>query len=281
MAPILTTITPYWGRPEMLKTWLLALKGATHPQVRHLLILVSPSEDLLLPELPPNLSIEFCRGTPSHSICHYHNLGIELANTPWVMKMDVDTIPNVRFFPELLSVLETARSREWFNVGMIYLNRLASLGYFAPHRLPVSAAVYVDVMKSLPVISASPYRMPAGSNFVCRRRDYIEAMGGDPDHALRGFFGYGWEDYLQLYLLERHFLQRDPLPGWLDEKNVTQRCRDILSRAKAKDTWLRNPWLCLLHHWHPVARNTEYRDPAKMDANRRFLLSEILKFRKQ
>jgi len=291
MTPILTTITPYWGRPEMLKTWLKALNGAIDERVHHMVVVAVSEEDHRSMKLPDEWA-EIVMHVPLHtsawfvprqpSICHYHNMGIKRVSTPWVMKLDVDAIPNVRFFSELLSVLEAAAPREWFNVGMIYLNRLASFGYFADRRLPVGEASYRSVMENLPEVCDGVYRFPAGSNFVCRREDYLTAMGGDDCPALSGFSGYGWEDYLQLYLLERHYLQKDPFAGWrIDIKNVTQLCRDNLSRVVAFELWKRNEWLSLLHHWHPVEQRTAYRDPARMDANRYFLLRQILKYRHQ
>jgi Glycosyltransferase like family 2 len=272
MKPILTTITPVWNRADMLLVWLQNLLKRHHPQVQHILLFVEPrATPVWCSETPEHIKVVHIDEAPGKSIIHYHELGMQMAETEWVMKLDIDTLPNIRFFSELLPILETAAPREWFNVGMLYVNKLASLGYFNRDRLPVSESVYRDAMEHRNTISHSAWRLPAGTNFVCRTSDYLDAVNSNP-----GFKGYGWEDYFQIYQLEREWLQADPLPGHIDFNNVTQRCRDQISRIKAVELWKRNEWLCLLHHWHDTRPlNSDYRNPVQMDRNKRLLFDMI------
>lgn len=276
MTPVLTTITVCWKRPAMLEKWLACVRAATLPQVRHLIYFVNETPPATLLKNPGNIDACVSFQPPDTSISHYHNTGIEFAKSEWVMKLDIDTMPNVRFFSELLGFLPNLAPREWVNVGMLYLSRVASLGYFAPHRLPLTEAVYADVLANRNTVCQSAYRLPAGTNFVCRKSDYLAAGGCDPRYR-----GYGWEDYHQIYNLEHHFLGRDPLPGPVTSANVTSRCRDEISRLKAVELWKHNEWLCLLHHWHPVDQNTVYRNQENMNRNRQLLLDMILETKRE
>ena len=97
MSAMLTTITPYWGRPDMLRKWAKALESAHVPgQTVHILFCVGES----LPDCArvPYIHSYFCQEAPGLSIGHYHNLGAELANTPWIMKLDLDALPHAGFF---------------------------------------------------------------------------------------------------------------------------------------------------------------------------------------
>jgi len=271
---ILTTITTYWNRPEALRVWLRAIRFAAIPEVQHLVYFVG--------EPVPDWWAEESKGInvialhqfepPGMSIGHYHNLGATQANTDWIMKMDVDCLPNVDYFRSLLPMLKTAAPREWFNGGMFYLNRRFLM--ITANGEPMSLLTYQYIMNNLSIYSASSYLAPAASNFICRRMDYLNLGGCD-----ERFKGYGWEDYQQMYMLERAWLGRDPLPGELNYENVTRRCRDEISRPKAKQLWEKNRKLCLIHRWHPGSSDASYR--ASMDANRQILLKWILYDRTQ
>ena len=261
---MLTTITVYWNRPEALRIWLRCLKAAAVPEVRHLIYFVGESIPSWWDKDSDGVFIRALHQfeLPGMSIGHYHNLGAQETNTEWIMKLDVDALPHANYFKALLPLLVLAKDREWFNGGMFYLKRYYTLLNSFP------TDVYEHIMRNRRSYSGSSYLLPAASNFICRRMDYLNLGGCD-----ERFRGYGWEDYQQIYMLERSWLGRDPLPGELNLGNVTARCRDEISRPKARELWEKNSQLCLLHRWHPVSTDPSYR--ASMDANRQVLLDWI------
>ncbi len=252
MNPILTTITSVWQRPEMLRLWLQHLKGAAHPEVCHLVYFVGEDPPAWWEEESGNCIKVVDDIAPGKSIGYYHNMGAIHTDTEWIMKLDVDTFPNVHYFNELVPVLLSAGSKEWFNGGMFYLGKVHSRFL---HNLPLGDGCYRQIMDNRRTYSANSYILPAATNFICRRREYLLLGGCDSR-----FKGYGWEDYQQIYMLEKYQRGEDPLPGPVTLDNVTQRCRDEISRPKAKQLWERNPWLCLLHHWHPANKGTSMND---------------------
>lgn len=261
---LLTTITPYWGRPEMLKKWVRALEGARVPgETSHILFCVGGD---VLPELVQKSSFIHayrCEGPPA-GIGHYHNMGVELVHTPWVMKLDVDTIPHIGFFRALLRTLHQAPLKAWFNVGMIYLSPQDSAAELSLGRLPMEESRHAEIIKDLVRYSSAAYKAPQATNWVCRKADY-QRMGGC-DECFRG---YGWEDYQQIYGLESQERGEDALPGVTTLENITHRCRDEIARPKALQLFTQDSRLCLLHHWHPVSADHGYR--AHMNANRDLL----------
>jgi hypothetical protein len=185
------------------------------------------------------------------------------------MKLDVDALAHPEFFSHLMPVLETAPARAFFNVGMFQI-REATTKYLLL-RQPLTVEIYRRVFSAPAPYCDGAYMGPVGSNFVCRRDDYL-ALGGCDAR----FCGYGWEDYYQLYKLEWYERGgRDPLPGPISIENVTQRCRDEISRRKSRQLVGRDPLLALLHCWHPRTA----RDPKAMLANKRLLLEMILRTR--
>lgn len=266
---ILTTVTPYWNRPDMLKGWLEAIRGATHSQVQHWIYFVGEAPPNWWSEAVGDLPVRTIHRPepPGFSIGYYHNLAAITASTEWIMKMDIDVVPNVRYFRQLLQLLHGAQEREWFNGGMVYLSRAAT------NRLtfPVSEQTYSGIMAVPRAYTSGNGHEPAGSNFICRRTEYLK-LGG----CLTAFRGYGWEDYQQLYMLERFRRGQDPLPGHLSVDNVTGRCRDEISRPKAKELHGRDRWLVLLHRWHMTAPN---KTSESMGRNRAILFDYVEKQR--
>ena len=263
---MLTTITPCWNRPAALRIWFEAVKAATIPGMKHFVYFVGEDiPDWMIKELQFNPTfVLFSNPTlvpGEQSIGYFHNQGAHAASTEWIMKLDVDAIPNVRYFKELIPILEKARPREWFNGGMLLLNQNASnlLGG------PLSEDFYRDVMLDRLTAASPPY--PVSTNFICRRKEYLDLGGCD-----NKFKGWGWEDYQQIHMLEAHHRQCDPLEGDVNISNVTSRCRDEISRPRAKQLWMRNPWLCLFHRWHEP--NREYRKDS--NNNRLLLLNHVL-----
>jgi len=266
---MITTVTACWQREEVLRRWVQAVKGASRPGVKHLVYLVGePLPAWWAMEVPPSMTGIVRPESPGHSIGYYHNLGAQTAATPWIMKLDVDAFPHVDYFEALLPNLAQARPQQWFNGGMFYLSKFYSSCILSPGCLPLSWQNYLLVMENRRTYSALPYLLPAATNFICRRQDYINLGGCDSR-----FRGYGWEDYQQIYILERTQRGQDPLAGPLDLSNVTRRCRDEISRPKARELWEQNPRLCLFHSWHPPSADPSYR--ASSVANRQVLLSYI------
>lgn len=271
----LTTITAYWKRPDMLRSWVRSLKGSTNSEIHHLIYFVgeSPPDWWQAETEGAHITAMVRDESPGMSIGHYHNLGAEQANTEWIMKLDVDALPNVSFFAELLAVLGRAQPREWFNAGMFSVSKVHSGTTLGDSNLPLKPEAYQQIMSHRQTYSSSSYLLPAATNFICRRDDYLELGGCDPR-----FRGYGWEDYQQIYMLERYQTGKDPLPGNLTVTNVTQRCRDEISRRKARQLWEQNPWLCLMHKWHAGSPDPTYR--AFMEPNRKLLFDYISRSRR-
>lgn len=264
----LTTITPYWKRPQMLAIWLRCLRNAACPEVQHHIYFVGEPIPGWWAEETKGLNIVAFHQPeePGLSIGHYHNLGARQATTEWIMKLDIDTLPHTVYFSHLLPILKDSGRREWFNGGMFYLNEHYSRFFFNGQGV-LSPETYQTIMSYPQSYSASSYFRPAASNFICRKQIYL-SLGG----CSNKFRGYGWEDYQQIYMLEKHQRQADPLPGYVDLKNVTQRCRDEISRRKAKELVESNHWLCLIHHWHPRIDSPYFHS---MAANRQVLLDYI------
>ncbi len=269
---MLTTITPVWDRPEALQTWLAAVEGWPHKDVRHLVYVVN-GPACFQPKPSEFVDLLLVKGEGNESIAHWHTQGAHRASTEWIMKLDVDALPNVHYFNALLCKLKAAKPREWFNGGMLFIKQAVSEELLLPR--PVFPPVYDKIMQDRKAASARSYSLPASTNWICRREDYLQAVVSP---ALSRFRGWGWEDYLQIYLLERNWLGKDPLPGPLDWRSVTRRCRDEISRPKALALFESHPALCLLHRWHPVSTAPGYREHSQK--NRQHLLEGILEARK-
>lgn len=267
---ILTTITPYWSRPDQLKTWLACIAAARHPEVRHLLMACDTVRPSYAPLVPDNVDLVAAFRVGDESIGHYHNVGAGIATTEWIMKMDVDAMPNVEYFTALVEVLKNSLSWQWFNGGMFHVSKQASAMHLPAE--PLSMSRYFWVMNNRSSCNAGSYLLPASSNFICNRKIYLELGGCDPR-----FKGWGWEDYQQLYMLERNYRKSDPLPGPISLTNVTQRVRDEISRPKAKELWQIDSRLCLLHRWHKGVEDPSYR--SHQSNNRQVLFDYILKVR--
>lgn len=270
----LTTLTPVWGRESMLRGWVKAIKGASIPEVEHWVMFVGENPPVWWgaeTEGSQILTLIFQDAPTDLSIGHWHNFGAKstTTDTEWIMKLDIDTIPNVRFFKELLPILETAKPREWFNAGMVYANQAVSAHWLSDDKLPVSESTHRALV--------GDDCKPEATNFICRREDYLKLGGCDPR-----FKGWGWEDYQQIYMLESFQRQAPALNGPLSLTNAARHCRDEISRPKALELYQRNPWLVLLHRWHPkygpgTAAAEEYRSHS--ERNRRVLFDYIQEHR--
>lgn len=258
----------------MLRIWLKSVLAASIPEMRHIVFFVGEDIPAWFHKESENGKFILVRRpeSPGKSIAHYHNAGAHLAMTPWIMKLDVDCIMNSRYFRELTPILRGAKPREWFNGGMLMISRQSSEAELVLERMPISDATYTRVILNARAYSAGSYAQPEATNFICRRLEYLQLGGADAR-----FEAYGWEDYQQIYMLEKHERGRDPLPGVIDLSNVTQRCRDEISRPKARELYARNHWLCLFHKWHQVNTNANYRSPDIFFKNRQVLLDYVNK----
>lgn len=272
---VLTTITPYWGRPEMLEVWFEAMKGATVQGLKHIIYFIGePVPDWMAKELqynPAFILISFPDLKPGDlSIGYFHNQGAKAACTEWMMKMDIDTLPNVRYFKELLVVLSLAKPAQWFNGGMVYVSQGVSNDLLAKGKMPLSEETYKLIMSDLRRYCGNHNTGPAATNFICRTKIYLEQGG-----CHEGFRGYGWEDYQQIFMLEKQFLGSNPLPGCVNLDNVTRRCCREISRRRARELYHTNPWLCLLHRFHHSSPDRSYKSPEVMGRNKKILLDYI------
>lgn len=282
MNALLTTITPVWNRDSALKVLLRCLSAASIPEVTHLIYYLGSTCDLsrTIPEWTKEyygnarVLLVARPEAPGASIAHYHNLGAKQASSEWIMKLDVDCIVNPRYFRELIPILRQARLHEWFNGGMIMISRQFSETELCLERMPLTETAYTRIVLNARTYSAGSYAQPEATNFICKRLEYLQLGGADGR-----FRQYGWEDYQQIYMLERHFRNRCPLPGVVDMNNVTQRCRDEISRPKAAELYRRNRWLCLFHRWHPNSPSVDYKSTETFQANRQVLLDYINKAR--
>lgn len=259
MKPFLTTITPVWSRWNVFQTWRQNLEAAHVEGLKHMVFCPGqPKADL--PKAGEHFQF-LTQGEPGDSIGSFHDQGAYLAESEWVMKLDLDAMVNPSYFWELLKVLKTAKPREWFNGGMLYVNQAYSLAYLDD---PVTLQGYNYLMNKRAVVASFAGTL-GGSNFICRREDYL-GMGGCSSQ----FKGWGWEDYQQTFGLEARFLGRSPLPGGtLTTANVTGICRDLITRPKAARLLTHSPYLSLLHRHHEPAsrRNSQ--------ANKQVLLNFI------
>ena len=256
----------------MLTAWQIAVSSASTPNTRHLLLFAgeTPSFAYASGQMRVGIQVVTCPPPDGKSIGWYHNYGAEIADTEWIMKLDVDCLPHQNYFKNLLPLLAEAKEREWFNGGMLYTEKDFAESRLGISDLPITEATYHAIMRG-----RSRRAVIGGSNFICRKADYLATGGCDVR-----FSGYGWEDYYQLYLLEHNLLRRDPLQGTLTMENVTIRCREELSRQKAVDLLMRDPSLCLLHKWHPPGPREGYRHPAIMQNNRTILFETINRMRR-
>lgn len=267
MNPVLTTITPYWDRPEMLGVWLEAIRGSTIPEVEHIIFLIGDQPSI--PNPPPGLRVVRMDRPRVFSIGHCHNAGARMARSEWIMKIDVDTLPSLLYFRKLIEFLKGAGPRDWFNCGMLYFKRHFTRSLLTKGMQPMGPAFHHMICQNFKLYSAG-YHRPAATNFICRTLDYIDLGGCDVR-----FHGYGWEDYQQIYMLEKYQQAKDPLPGPINFDNVTRRCRDEISRRKAWELFQIDETFCLFHRWHPAV----HKDPKALGKNKEVLLDWIQKSR--
>jgi len=271
MTPTLTTITPYWGRSEALKRWLSAISDATVEGVHHYLFDIGGEVEWVSKEFEEyNItSFSLPDTQDNRSIGRIHNMGISIARSEWVMKLDIDALPNDRYFENLMPILEGAGEREWFNGGMLYLNDEWCRNEW-PKDGYIDDEFYTRTMNNR-LKSTWKSSDPDASNFIARRNEYMD-LGGTENR----FQGYGWEDCQVTYMLEAHQQGKCPLGGrGVDFHNCTSRCRDEIYRPKAKQLFERDHFLCLLHYYHDNSPDRIYRNQPQMNNNRAILHNYI------
>ncbi|QDP54873.1 MAG: putative glycosyltransferase like family 2 [Prokaryotic dsDNA virus sp.] len=252
--------------------------AATDPiYCRHIVYLVGPNTlpNALIEEMSKRNFLFLSSEQEYRSIGHYHNEGFNRAETDWVMKLDVDALPHEEYFQAMLDRIIHAEHREWFNGGMLYLHRGASAGMLQLDQLPITRDRHHYIARNIKQFSSSSYQLPAATNFACRKKDYF-SFGGTDDR----FRGWGWEDYMVIYMLERLWRGVDPLAGEVNFHNVTRRCRDEIGRPRSAELYRRDDRLALLHHWHPVSKDPKYKNEEQSNRNKQILLERILNSRK-
>lgn len=274
---VLTTVTVYWSRPLMLKLWMAALHHSKEKEkVRHLVLFVNePVPEWFLAEKPSHVEGIAVSAPPNKpfSIGTFHDQAArELVPTPWMMKMDVDTLANPFYFADLVALLEdTSVERKWYCGGMFYTGRRTAQSLQGNSFNPLPMSSYQFIMNHRKEhCNGTGWSLPGGTQFICRRQDYLN-MGG----CGNGFQGWGWEDYWQVWQLQRQFLRRAPFDD-LRVKTVTQMCRDRIARPLLLDLWKQHPNLCLIHVWHPVQDGSLYRNAEQTEKNRQHLYNLIL-----
>jgi predicted glycosyltransferase involved in capsule biosynthesis len=241
----------------MLRSWLRCLMDASIPEVKHLILAPGYTKENFKWLDHPQIQVIFPSAGKTFDIGHLHNIGISQANSDWVMKLDVDCMMHTSFFKELLDYISGVQGHcNWFNIGMFYLKPGPSLFFKNSERKELNEEM----------ASTFIHGSPTGSQFVCKRATYLHGGG-----CLSDFHGYGWEDYQQLYMLASNNFVRDPLPGEVTLENVTNRCRDEISRKYTRITFKRNPLLFLLHCHHKKHATMDY-----LEYNRKVLYDYVI-----
>ena len=256
----------------MLKTWARNLARNTHPQICHYVIAQGePSGSLdWLTRDNPQIRVIYTPDKPTFDLGTLHNVGAAMCLTPWMMKLDVDVMVHPFFFDAVLERIRICEStgRIWFNVGFICLTRKAS-----QHIQAKAAVEWLDVIEAVTnrSVQQNPHRWIEATQFVCKTGAYLSEGG-----CLDTFHGYAWEDYMQLYMLAYMQGQADPLAGLpITKENVTQQCREVLSKKEAQATYRLDNRLVLLHLWHSCMTKTK----EGIDRNRDILYDYITKKR--
>ena len=257
---LLTTITPYRGRPAELARLCAHLAALRHPQVWHLVVApggLPPDEAALLARHGIELA---CPPDLPHgrmTIGHWHTWAIaEAVRTPYAMKLDVDCIPVPGCWDAVLARSPELAAGQWFNCGVVMASERATA--LLDHHIPLQAGDAQAI-----VTEAGGQRAVVNGAWVCACDAYL-ASGADPD----GFVGYGWEDYRQHLALALHATGRLPIPAGLSEDDLLPACRDH-AWAQARAVYALDPRLLLIHGQHPPSNDPAYKD--QIAANRRRL----------
>lgn len=253
----ITTVTPYFNRPEMLKLWKRSVSNSDPGIWEHRLYVLGEESRQQVEKhapWPEHVVISFHPHNPEEgpfTIGHWHNRGAREADSTWFMKLDADVFAFPSFWLAMEEELGRMEAKNnpalWCNVGFFYLTRMAT-DMARRSALNDRTEDYFRCNLNSVRWTHKPH-LPAASQFICRRETYLELGGCHPD-----FKGYGWEDYQQLYMLERNF-QGKPLykPGELQLDTITGTLREDLSRSRARALYKKDPRLSLFHQRHPRA----------------------------
>lgn len=195
-----------------------------------------------------------------------HNYGATLSVGEYILKQDVDCIPYVGFYVELLNHIDTLRSNKklWSNLGVFYCNERFSkecLSDIVTKEIYNQAKHNPDCKEEI--------KFACGNCFLVNRNHFIE-IGG----CSKSFEGWGWEDYQVCYFLEKSLNPQLTLSSCTLETIVSV-CREEIARPKNKSTNEKD--LVFLHKWHDNKEN----DPTYnnyIEKNRNTLLKSILNF---
>jgi len=191
----LTIIVPYYNRPEALSRLQ-----------KHLDTLSPEFFDIIISEVPTESSGKF-------NTAKAFNQGVEGAKTEWVMKNDVDCIPEK---PELYqwvhASIQNMDTRNFMILGAKYLDQNGNLSKF--HQ--------------------------CGNEVVCSKTAW-EKVGRVPEWE-----GYGFEDYLFEYQLMNNLQPESvKLSDCQTPREMTNKFRDeyLKPENEKHEHWF-------LHHWH-------------------------------
>lgn len=279
MSKILTTLTPYWGRPDALARWIVNINAWRHPRVRHLLLDFSDyrnqEEMPAWPQKEPGDNFDLVKiGLPPdgvRSIGDGINAGAMISTTDWIMKLDVDMMPHEGLWEAIVNMIEDPGDQEWFNLGAVYLLNRVSIRLAEKAVDSLRYARVIDAIDRPKMITNRPL---SGTQFICRRRDYLAIGGTDP-----GFRGYAWEDYSIVFRLNR--LSKNPRPiSPVRLDTTTRTLKTEIVEPMAKEAFERDRRLTCLHHYHPpLERKPEipchYKHPTRMADNKERLYALV------
>lgn len=287
----LTTVTPYYERPQSLKALLSWLKRThEHEQLPVRYFIVCPysmeqEKEHILLHFAEELQAQdkrfvflFPRVGERYlfSIGEWHNYGIARADSKWVMKLDCDVVGSSSFFVSLCNMLkhngDEAR-RKWFNVGFFNLLRSVTATYDAHAGNEAAQENILNMVNGQPEGCTLAPHYPVASQFVCTKEAYM-SFGG----CSRKFRGYGWEDYQQLYDLARWSNGGKRVFPFekIAYNTVAVLCRDKISRTMSRELWEQDRRLCLFHRWHDTHNNPkDYK--SHLPDNLQVLLDHVLK----
>jgi hypothetical protein len=199
----LTIIIPYYNRPYALN------------RLNEILVkLDSKKFNIIISELNTKSCLDFNTGKAL-------NLGIEKSKTDWVLKNDVDCVPEngIKLYEEAFDFIQNANENEYKIFGAKYLDNNN-------------------------IISK---KLHCGNEFLIHKSNW-EKLGRIPEWK-----GYMGEDYLFEYFLEKNLNSNFTIPFVKKHRDVSSFIRDNIVKIKNKEN---KEWF--LHYWHQPVFSREF-----------------------
>lgn len=198
----LSIIIPYFNRNEALERLKKTLN-----------ILDMNKFDIIISEIPAENSGKF-------NTAKAQNLGIEKSTTEWIMKNDVDCIPeDIKLYYDALNEIQNMNENDYLIYGAKYLDKNENLSKF--HQ--------------------------CGNEYLISKSLW-EKVGRVPEWT-----GYGFEDYAFEYSLEKNKNPNFKVPYFEKPRDVSNFLRDNLVKIKNNEN---KYWF--LHYWHKPVYLAEY-----------------------